>query len=67
MVSFDVTSVCTNVALDKAIEIILKRLYEKKERMKELHYLCMKELHYLCTKIFISLLIIIYTYIMMTK
>ena len=47
MVSFDVTSVCTNVALDKAIEIILKKLYEKKEIMKELHYLCMKELHYL--------------------
>ena len=30
MVSFDVTSLYTNVPLDKATEIIFKRYYEKK-------------------------------------
>ena len=45
MVSFDVTSLFTNVPLDKTIAIILKRVYEKKEittipkrEMKELLY-----------------------------
>ena len=43
--SFDVTSLLMNVPLDKIIEIILKRVYEKKEikhEMKELLYLCAK-------------------------
>ena len=45
--SFDVTSFLMNAPLDKIIEIILKRVYEKKEikhEMKELLYLCAKNI-----------------------
>ena len=31
MISFDVTSLFTNIPLDKTIVIVLKRVYEKKE------------------------------------
>ena len=50
MVSFDVTSLFTNVPLDKTIEIILKRVYEKKEIMTTIPMREMKELLYLSTK-----------------
>ena len=53
MVSFDVTSHFTNVPLDNTIEIILKRVYQKKEitttpkhEMKELFYLCTKNVYF---------------------
>ena len=50
MVSFDVTSLFSNVPLDKTTEIILKRVYEKKEIITTIPKREMKELLYLCTK-----------------
>ena len=50
MVSFDVVSLFTNVPLDETIEIILKRIYEKKEIVTDISKGEMKELLYLCTK-----------------
>ena len=55
MVSFEVTSLFINAPLDKTIENILKRVYEKKEiittvpkhEMKELLYLCTKNIHFI--------------------
>ena len=54
MVSFDVASLFTNVPLEETIEIILKRIYMKKEitanipkqEMKELLILFTKKLHF---------------------
>ena len=54
LVSFDVTSLFTNVPLEQTIKIILKRIYEikeittdiKKDDMKKLLYLCTKEVHF---------------------
>ena len=46
MVSFDVTSLFTNVPLDKNIEIILKRVYEKKEIITTIPKREMKDLLY---------------------
>ena len=34
MVSFDVVSLFTNVSLDETIDIIIKRIYDKKEISK---------------------------------
>ena len=50
MVSFDVTSLFTNAPLDKTIEIILKRVYEKKEIINTIQKREMKDLLYLYTK-----------------
>ena len=49
MVLSDVTSLFTNVPLDKAIEIILKRVLKEKERMTTIPKREMKERLYLCT------------------
>ena len=54
MVSFDVASLFTNVPLEDTINIILGRIYEKKEiatdtprcEMRELLYLCTKNVHF---------------------
>ena len=54
MISFDVKSLFTNVTLDKAIYIIIKKVYgERKIKtnfpktiLKELLYLCAKHLHF---------------------
>ena len=54
MVSFDVKSLFTNVQLDRTIDIILKRIYEKNEivtsitksEMKEMLILCAKNVHF---------------------
>ena len=50
MVSFDLLSLFTNVPLDKTIEIILKRVYKKKEIITTIQKHEMKELIYLSTK-----------------
>ena len=50
MVSFDVTLLFTNVQLNKTIEIILKKVYEKKEILTTIPKPVMTELLYLCTK-----------------
>ena len=55
MVSFDVTSLFTNVPLDKTIKIILQQVYIDKEinanipknEMKELLHLCSKNVHFI--------------------
>ena len=54
MVSFDVTSLFTNVPLDFTIDIILKKIYRekkiktklKKEEMRELLNTCTKDMHF---------------------
>ena len=54
LVSFDVTSLFTNVPLDDTINIILRKIYKdrlvktklKRAEMKELLELCTKELHF---------------------
>ena len=54
MVSFDVTSLFTNVPLEYTIDIILRRIYDEKEirtnipkkDMKTLLLLCMKNVHF---------------------
>ena len=54
IVSFDVTSLFTNVPLDETIEIILRRVYIDKEintnipkkEVKELLHLCPKNVHF---------------------
>ena len=50
MVSFDVVSLFTNVPLDETIDIIIKRIYDKKEINTDLPKKEMRELLYLCTK-----------------
>ena len=54
LVSFDVTSLFTNVPLDYTIEVILRKIYQekliktkiKKDEMRTLLQLCTKELHF---------------------
>ena len=54
MVSFDVSNLFTNVPLDFTIDLILKKVYEKKmiktklkrEELKELLEICTKEMHF---------------------
>ena len=54
MVSFDVTNLFTNVPLDFTIDLILKKVYDKKliktklkrEELKELLEICTKEMHF---------------------
>ena len=52
MVSFDVVSLFTNVALDETIDIIFKRIYDKKEINTDIPKKEMRELLFLCTKNF---------------
>ena len=42
MVSFDVKSLFSNVALDRTIQLVLKRIHEKQE-IKEMLILCTKK------------------------
>ena len=54
MVSFDVSSLFTNVPLEYTINIILEKVYKdkkvstklKKEELRKLLYLCTKEMHF---------------------
>ena len=50
MVSFDIKSFFTNVPLDRTIDIVLRRIYDKHEiirsEMKELLILCTKNVHF---------------------
>lgn len=50
MVSFDVTSLFTNVPLDKTIKIILQQVYIDKEINANIPKNEMKELLHLCSK-----------------
>ena len=50
MASFDVVSLLTNVPLDETIDIIIKRIYDKKEINTDIPKKEMRELLYLCTK-----------------
>ena len=50
LVSFDVKSLFTNVPLDRTIDIILKRIYNKHERTTNIGRKEMKDLITLCTK-----------------
>ena len=50
MVSFNVVSLFTNVPLDETIDIIIKRIYDKKEINTDIPKKEMRELLYLCTK-----------------
>ena len=50
MVQFDVVSLFTNVPLDETIDIIIKRIYDKKEINTDIPKKEMRELLYLCTK-----------------
>ena len=54
LISFDVISLFTNVPLDAAIDIVLKRIYDNREintaiskrEMKELIKLCTEDVHF---------------------
>ena len=58
MVSFDMKSLFTNVPLDRTIQLVLKRIYEKhevsanitKQEMKEMLILCTKNVHFTFNK-----------------
>lgn len=50
LISFDVASLFTNVPLDFTIEILLKRIYDRKEIVTNIKRAEMKELLLLCTK-----------------
>ena len=50
MLSFDVKSLFTNVPLNRTIDVILKRLYEKNEIVTSITKNEMKEMLILCTK-----------------
>ena len=50
MLSFDVKSLFTNVPLNRTIDIILKRIYEKNEIVTSITKNEMKEMLILCTK-----------------
>ena len=50
MVSFNVKSFFTNVPLDRTIEIVLRRIYDKHELQTSITRSEMKELLILCTK-----------------
>ena len=63
MVSFDVISLFTNVPIDATVDIILKRIYERKEinisftkqELKELILLWTKGVHFtLCSESYIQ-------------
>ena len=54
LISFDVTSLFTNVPLDFTIDVILKRIYDEnevntnipKQQMRDLLLLCTKNVHF---------------------
>ena len=50
MLSFDLVLLFTNVRLDETTDIIVKRIYDKKEINTDMPKKEMKELLYLCTK-----------------
>ena len=50
MLSFDLVLLFINVRLDETTDIIVKRIYDKKEINTEMPKKEMKELLYLCTK-----------------
>ena len=50
MVSFDVKSLFTNVSLDRTIDTVLRRIYDKHELQTSIRRSEMKELLILCTK-----------------
>ena len=50
MVSFDVKSLFSNVALDRTIQLVLKRIHEKHEVSTNITKQEMKEMLILCTK-----------------
>ena len=50
MVSFDVKSLFSNVALDRTIQLVLKRIHEKHEVSTNIAKQEMKEMLILCTK-----------------
>ena len=50
LISFDVTSLFTNVPLDYTINIILKRIYDQRELETKISRKEMKDLLLLCTK-----------------
>ena len=50
MVSFDVKSLFTNVPLDRTIQLVLKRIYEKHEVSTNVTVLETKEMLILCAK-----------------
>ena len=50
MVSFDVKSLFTNVPLDRTIDTVLRRIYDKHELQMSIARSPMKELLILCTK-----------------
>ena len=54
MVSFDVVSFFTYVSLDETIDIIIKRIYDKKEINTDIPKKEMRELLCLCTKMHTS-------------
>ena len=50
MISFDVKSLFTKYSLDKTIEIILQRIYNRNEIARQITKKVMKEFSFLCTK-----------------
>ena len=50
MVSFDVKSLFTNVSLDRTIDTVSRRIYDKHELQTSIRRSEMKELLILCTK-----------------
>ena len=50
MISFDVKNLLTNVPLDKAIKIILRKIYQERMLDTSIPQKEMEELLYLCTK-----------------
>ena len=50
MISFDIKSLFTGIALDKTIEIILQRIYNRNEITTQILMKVMKELLLLCTR-----------------
>ena len=50
MISFDIKSLFTGIALDKTIEIILQRIYNRNEITTQIRKKVMKELLLLCTR-----------------
>ena len=50
LISFDVKSLFTNLPLDFAIDLILKRIYEENEIKTKIRKKEMKQLLLLCTK-----------------
>ena len=50
MISFDVTSLFTNVPLKETIDIILNKIYDEKKIERNIPRNIMQDLLYLCTK-----------------